>query len=72
MAYLIISLFLYTGVLIFDIMPLIKKNSGRFMLIYLPVFLLTLTINVLYGLGVNIPSPADPIKDIVSSIFGLK
>jgi hypothetical protein len=72
LTYIIICLFLYAGIFIFDMLPLMKKKNGKVILIYLPIFLFTLTVNVLYGLDFDIPSPADPIKNFVSSIFGLK
>jgi hypothetical protein len=72
LTYIVITLFLYAGVFVFDFIPLLKKKNGKVILIYLPIFLLTLAMNILYGLGFDIPSPADPIKNLVSSIFGLK
>jgi uncharacterized membrane protein len=72
LTYIIICLFFYAGVFVFDMIPLIKKKDGKVILIYLPIYLFTLAVNVLYGLGFDIPSPADPIKNLVSSIFGLK
>jgi hypothetical protein len=72
MIYLIICILFYIIVFIFDIVPLIKARRKKTLLVYLPVFLLTLVINILFGLGVKIPSPMLPIKNAVSLIFGVK
>ena len=68
----ILYIFLYLAIIIFDMMPLIKKKEKKSLLVYMPVLLFTLVINVLHGLGVHIPSPSGPIKDMVSMIFGIK
>lgn len=72
--YILICSFLYLAILIFDIIPLMKKkrDNKKSLLIYMPVFLFTLVINILYGLGVKIPSPAEPVKDIIIWILGIK
>jgi hypothetical protein len=49
-----------------------KRDNKKSLLIYMPVFLFTLVINILYGLGVKIPSPAEPVKDIIIWILGIK
>ncbi len=71
MVYVSICVALYTLIFIFDIIPQIKEKRKKSLAVYLPVFFLTLAVNILYGLGFDIPSPAVPIKDLVSRIFGL-
>ena len=72
LTYIIICLFLYACVLVFDMIPLIKKKERKVVLIYLPIFLFTLTVNILYGLGFDIPSLATPIQYFVNTVLGLK
>ena len=69
---IIIYFALYLLIFAFDIVPLIKSKRKKSLTIYLPVFFLTLVINILFSLGVKIPSPAIPVKDVVSRIFGVK
>lgn len=71
LVYVSICVALYTLIFIFDIIPQIKEKRKKSLAVYLPVFFLTLAVNILYGLGFDIPSPAVPIKDLVSRIFGL-
>ena len=70
MTYVNISLLLYAVLFALDLRLFIKKKDRKVLLIYLPIFIFTLTVNVLYGLGYHIPSPADPIKIFITSITG--
>ena len=63
---------LFAAILAVDLIPTIKKKNIKVIVIYSSIYIFTLTINILYGLGFDIPSPADPIKKIISSIFGQK
>ena len=67
-----ICILLYLFIVIFEVIPLIKSKKKKTLLIYIPTLLFTLTINILFAMGVNIPSPANPIKDAVTLIFGIK
>lgn len=69
---IILSLFLYAGVFIFDFIPQIKNRNFKTVYLYIPIFLFTLVVNILYGLGFDIPSPYYPIKDLVYSLFHLE
>lgn len=64
--------FLYLAVIVFEIIPMIKKKNKKALYVYLPVLLLTFVINILHGAGVNIPSPIKPLKDLVTQMFRLK
>lgn len=70
MIHIITSLLLYAGIFSFDIIPAFKKKRRKILLFYFPVFVITLLIHFLYGLGFQIPSPADPIKQFVSFVIG--
>lgn len=71
MIFILICTVLYVLIFIFDIIPQIRAKRKKSLAVYLPVFFFTLTINVLYGLGFTIPSPAVPIKALVDRIFGM-
>ncbi|SMC34627.1 hypothetical protein [Papillibacter cinnamivorans] len=69
MPYIIICLVFYLFVLLLDMIPAFKEKSIRLKIIYTVVFAATLSVNVLYGLGFHIPSPAPPIVHLIQSIF---
>lgn len=70
MVYVSVCVALYTLIFIFDVVPQIKAKRKKSLAVYLPVFFFTLAINILYGLGFAIPSPAVPIQALVERIFG--
>lgn len=72
LTYVFLFLVFYTVLLIVDAVPLIKAGDKATLLFYIPVCLITLAINILFSLGMNIPSPAVYIKEAVSRIFGVK
>ncbi|MCJ7688828.1 MAG: hypothetical protein MUO60_05860 [Clostridiaceae bacterium] len=60
----------YTIVMFFESIPLLKeKNSGKIIL-YFSLIIFSMIISILLSLGVQLPSPANGIKNIVESIFG--
>ncbi len=67
-----ICIVLYFAIYLFDLRLLIKKKEKKSLFFYIPIFLITFVINILFELGVDIPSPAGPIKDLVNLIFGLQ
>ncbi len=69
MQYILICLVLYLFVFLLDMMPALKKKNIKLTAIYIVVFVTTLTVNLLYGLGIHIPSPAPPIVHLIQSIF---
>ncbi len=63
----IVSLFI-----IFDLVPIFEKRKDlKIFWLYLIMILTAYTVHVLSTLGVEIPSPAGPLKKIVSYIWGL-
>ena len=69
---MIICIFLYGGILTFDLLPLFKRKDKKAVSIYISIFVFTLIVNIFYGLGFNIPSPAGPIADFINSLLKLK
>lgn len=67
----IFYIILYIVIIIFDVIPFIKNKDKKVLYIYMPILLVTLTINILYGFGVKIPSPIKPISEILTKIFGI-
>ena len=62
----------YTVILIFDLVPLAKKKKWKAYFLSLPIFILTYVVSILYALNIDIPSPATPIKEIITFIFKIK
>ncbi len=63
---------LYAVLIFFDLIPAIKKKDKKSLYFSIPVYLLTLGINVMIALGVNIPRFHEPIKQIINSVFHIQ
>ncbi len=66
---IVIYIALYGFLLFADLIPAIKKKEKKALYFSIPVYLLTLAINIMMALGTNIPSPNGPIIQIINSIF---
>lgn len=53
---ILIFLFFYAIVLFVDLIPLIRKKEKKSLYLSIPVFLLTLAVNVMAGLGFQFPT----------------
>ncbi|TCO74967.1 hypothetical protein [Marinisporobacter balticus] len=60
----------YIVIGIIEIVPLVKKNQKRELMLYSILFGVAFVISVLLGLGVKIPSPAKPIEKVVRMVIG--
>lgn len=67
---LIIIVCVYIVFLLIDFLPLIKEKKWKELVIFSVVFFSSLLISILLIQGVKIPSPAKPIEEIVTAIFG--
>jgi NhaP-type Na+/H+ or K+/H+ antiporter len=65
MTYILLTLGRYLGVILFDLRKFIKKGNGKLLLIYIPILIITLVINIIHGLNVNIPNINDKIKSFI-------
>lgn len=61
---------IYLTFLLAEIIPIIKNKQWKVLIIYSAFIITAYTLTVLSELGVKIPSPSNPIKLIVTSIFG--
>ena len=57
---------------IFDLIPIYKQKKWKVFWVYTILFAFSYVNHLLFTLGVKIPSPAVPIKKVVSFIFGLQ
>lgn len=60
----------YAGVGLYEIFPLYKSKQKRELVLYSVIFTLAFILSLLLSLGVEIPSPADPIEAAVDFIIG--
>jgi len=66
----IISIIFAALVLLIDFFPKRKEEGTKANVLYLVLLSIGLCVLVLHELGVNIPSPAEPIKKLVEAVFG--
>jgi len=64
---IIIALFI-----IFDLIPIYHQKKMKVFWVYTVLIFFSYVIHILFTLGVKVPSPAIPIKKLVSFIFGLQ
>jgi hypothetical protein len=67
---LIIALLSYTALAIYEFIPLYKQKLWHDFWINIGLGIISLTIAILLCLDVKIPSPAQPIRGLITSIFG--
>lgn len=60
----------YIFIIVFDLIPLYHKKEKRVFWIYIFLITAAWTLNILVEIGVKIPSPAPPIKNIIKTIVG--
>ena len=66
---MIVFIFLYAILICIDLIPVIKKKDKKVLFFSVPVYLLTLTINIMQSFGFNLFNPNNAIKQIITSIF---
>lgn len=62
----------YALFVVIDIVPIIKNKRWKVLAVYTVFFVTAYIFSVLTELGVEIPSPAVPLKQIVTAIVGQK
>ncbi|MGX8700397.1 hypothetical protein [Caproiciproducens sp.] len=60
---------LYAVLVVFDLIPAFKKGDKKALWFSVPVYLITLTVNIMMSFGADITSPNKIISRIISSIF---
>lgn len=69
---IILCTIVYILFFIIDFIPLYKSEKSKVVVVYLILFISSYILQLLIKLNVDIPSPAEPIKKLVSSIFRLE
>ena len=58
--------------IIFDLLPIYHQKKWKVFWVYTILISFSYVIHILFTLGIKLPSPAIPIKKVVSFIFGLQ
>jgi len=66
----IVVILAYAAIGFYEITPLIKNTQKRELILYSIIFGLAFLLSLLLSLGVEIPSPAEPIEAVVDFIIG--
>jgi hypothetical protein len=69
---IIIMTLVYALFLFLDFIPVYRGNSRKLIWLYLSLLIFSYSLTFLIGLGVKIPSPAPPIKKVITSLIGGK
>ncbi len=57
---------------VIEIVPLIKKQQKKELVVYSILFSSSFILSLLLSLGVKIPSPAKPIENLVKAVTGIQ
>jgi hypothetical protein len=69
---MIIMTLVYGLFLLLDFIPIYRGQNRKLIWLYLSLLIFSYSISFLIGLGVKIPSPAPPIKKVITSLMGEK
>ena len=68
---LVMCTFFYILLVVFELVGIFKSKDKKLIWIYSIILVITYAIHILFIIGIKIPSPAEPIKNIITSIFML-
>lgn len=63
---------IYFFFVIFDLKPLAKNKDFKAFWFYTVLLILTYAVHILIGIGVDIPSPAEPIAKGIGALFNVR
>ena len=72
MQYILICGLFYIILIAVDLIPLIKKKEKKTLCISIPIYAVTLVLNILIGLNVNIIGLNMMIADVIKAIFHMQ
>jgi hypothetical protein len=67
----LIVLVFYIVLLVVDLIPLFKSKKKKILYLFVPVYLITLTLNIIYSLGGNLIYLGPILQKLIISIFHL-
>jgi hypothetical protein len=69
---LVIIVFLYAFLIVFDLVPYIKKKDKKVILLSVPIYLFTLAIDIMANFGTKFTYINDIITQILKSVFRIQ
>lgn len=67
---LILCTAVYVSFVLIDVIPIVKNKQWKIFVIYSTLTVTAYILTVLTELGIKLPSPSNPIKEIVTTIIG--
>ncbi len=67
---LVIVVALYAAVIVLDFLPSRGADARGVRGLYLVLTAVSFAVLVLFALGIQVPSPSEPIREAVTAIFG--
>lgn len=64
--------FFYALIILFDLVPIYKQKDKKVFWIYLSIITFTYLIHIMIILNIDVPSPAEPIKNVIINIFNVR
>jgi hypothetical protein len=69
---LAILIAVYLGALVFDLRPRLKTAPKGEVALYIALLVVSFSLLTMSELGVKVPSPSPPIKQVIQSIFHIQ
>ena len=61
----------YAFIVVIDTIPVYKDGTRREFWVSTSLLAVSLIVAVLFSLGVDLPSPAEPLRQLITKIYGL-
>lgn len=68
---LVMCTLFYILLVVFELIQIYRSKNKKLFWIYSIILIITYIIHILFIIGVKVPTPAEPIKNIISKIFKL-
>lgn len=66
-----IVILLFVFVYLFDCKPVLKEGKKTEKIVHISIMSISFIVLILYSFGISVPSPTEPIKNVVSLLFGV-
>ncbi|SHI13277.1 hypothetical protein SAMN02745823_02674 [Sporobacter termitidis DSM 10068] len=67
----ILCTMVYISFALIDLIPIVRNKRWKVLAVYAVLILASYTFSMLTEQGIQLPSPAGPLKDLVTSIVGI-
>lgn len=66
-----IVILLFVFFYLFDYKPVLKEGKKTEKIVHISIMSISFIVLILYSFGISVPSPTEPIKNVVSLLFGV-